>query len=385
VKFNTSEVNFRLFQDRLFIPDIAHPVLAVCGDRGAAKSSLCVIINRLVDPTITEKVIKPSTDRDLIQTLRQKYLTVFDNVSKIVQRESDLLCQVCTGGGMSYRQLRTNDGENIAQIRHAVILNSLSLPIINADLMDRTIILQLQRISQDNRKTEQELWDAFEEAQPSILGGIFDTLVTAMNIYPTVNLDQTPRLADFAKWGYAIAEALGQSGDQFIDDYSKNVNNQNERVIEKNVLCQAILRLMADKPSFDRPVAEALLMLKTIAGEDSKDSTFPKLPHNLRGHLEQLRTTLLEQGISYQFPTRGNSCVRIVFSNTHETATPGTPATPHAANPQERESTSTSPGTLATPIPTSNPLNNMTSEPSVAGVAQNELPTFNFEGEDLYV
>lgn len=367
----------------LFISDIAHPVLAVCGDRGAAKSSLCVVINKLVDPTITEKVIKPNTERDLAQTLRQKYLTVFDNVSKIIQRESDLFCQVCTGGGMSYRQMRSDEGENIDNIRHSVIINSISLPIINADLMDRTIILQLQRVSQDNRKTEQELWDAFEEARPRILGGIFDTLVKSMQTYPTVILKKTPRLADFAKWGYAIAEALGQSGDQFIEDYSKNVTNQNESVIEKNVLCQAVLTLMINKPSIDWPVAQAHSALKVIAGEDAKDSTFPKLPHNLRGHLDQLRSTLLEQGISYQFSSRGNSCVRIVFSNTNNLGTPDTPGTPNVAASQETPNTSASPDTPATPTYASNSLNKMMSVPGVAGVPPKDLPTFDF-GAEVY-
>ena len=49
----------------------------------------------------------------------------------------------------------------------------------------------------------------FEADKPSILGGIFDVLVKAMNIYPTVSLQSFPRMADFAQWGYAIGEALG--------------------------------------------------------------------------------------------------------------------------------------------------------------------------------
>jgi len=223
----------------LFVPRIAHPVLAVFGDQGSAKSCFCAIINKLVDPTLTEKVILQKTDRDMIQTLKQKYVTVFDNLSKINDHVSDIFCQVCTGASISYRSLYTDEGENIAQFRHVIILNSISLAIANADLMDRSIILKCHRIKPENRKPEDELWEAFEKARPGILGGIFDTLVKAMRIYPTLKIDKLPRLADFAKWGYAIAEALGRSGEKFIEDFSQNVRRQNESVAEKNVLCQS--------------------------------------------------------------------------------------------------------------------------------------------------
>lgn len=38
----------------------------------------------------------------------------------------------------------------------------------------------------------------------------------AMKIYPDVKLDKMPRMADFAHWGYAIGEALGNLGQVFL-------------------------------------------------------------------------------------------------------------------------------------------------------------------------
>lgn len=306
---------FLVYLISLFIPRIAHPVLAVFGDQGSAKSFLCTCINRLVDPTLTERIIQPKNERDLIQTLRQKYVTVLDNLSKIDNRVSDLFCQVCTGGSISLRQLYTDEGENIAQFRHVVILNSVSLAIVNADLMDRSIILKQQRINPKDRKPEEELWDEFEKARPEILGGIFDTIAKAMGIYPTLRLEHLPRLADFAKWGYAIAEALGESGDQFLEDFNQNIKRQNESVVEQNVLCQTVLRLMADQPNYLKSVADVHAKLKNIAGDDHRDETFPKLPHNLRKKLDILKPTLLEHGITFQFSARQSGGVQVLFSN----------------------------------------------------------------------
>lgn len=338
----------------LFVPSIAHPILAVFGDQGSAKSFFCTLINRLVDPTLTERVIQPSRERDLVQTLSQKYLTVLDNLSKIDNRYSDIFCQVCTGGSISLRKLFTDDGENIAQFRHIIILNSISLAIVNADLMDRSIILRLHRINPEDRKPEDALWSAFEAAKPGILGGIFDTVSKAMAIYPTLKTEKLPRLADFAKWGYAIAEALGKSGDQFIEDFSQNVKRQNESVVEKNVLCQAVIQLMSDKPAYHKSVGDAHSALKNIAGEDSRDVTFPKLPHNLRDGLEKLRSTLSEHGISFVYLDRKAKGVELLMT---KIASPDTSELPADMIPAIM-------------------ANNV---PYVADVPEDQLPVINFD------
>lgn len=355
----------------LFIAGIAHPILAVCGDQGSAKSFLCALINRLLDPTLTERIIQPKNERDLIQTFRQKYVTVLDNLSKIDQRVSDILCQVCTGGGVSYRQLYTDEGENIAQLRHVVILNSIRLAIINADLMDRSIIVKLKRINPKDRRPEHDLWREFDKSLPGILGGIFDTIVKAMAIYPTVKTDNLPRLADFAKWGYAIAEALGKSGDKFLKDFAANVRNQNESVVEKNVLCQAVMGLMGSESNVLKTVAEVHKDLKRIVREDARDETFPKLPHNLRGQLDLLRSTLAEHAITYQFFDRTKDGVKILISNS---------ALENQAI-EEMNAQAPKPASPATSIEHSKPAISFTGVTDVPGVPESELETFDFGDE----
>jgi hypothetical protein len=201
------------------------------------------------------------------------------------------------------------------------------MPIINADLMDRSIILKLERIANGDRRPEQDLWAEFEAAKQEILGGIFDTISTAMTMFECADVKELPRLADFAKWGYAIAEALGKSGDQFLKDFANNVERQNESVVQNNVLCLAVINHMIGKTSELHKVADIHEALKKQVGADSKDSTFPKLPHNLRGHLDLIRPTLMEHGISYQYFDRQNDGVRILLS---KTATPDTPASQQA-------------------------------------------------------
>jgi len=73
-------------------------------------------------------------------------------------------------------------------------------------------LISLERIPEELRREEEELWPQFEEVLPTILGGAFDILSRAMAIQPAVHLATKPRMADFAVWGYAIAEAAGWGG-----------------------------------------------------------------------------------------------------------------------------------------------------------------------------
>jgi hypothetical protein len=62
-------------------------------------------------------------------------------------------------------------------------------------LLDRSILLELQRIPPHTRKPERALWEAFGSDISSILGGVFNTLATALRLYPTIRLTELPRMA----------------------------------------------------------------------------------------------------------------------------------------------------------------------------------------------
>ena len=82
-------------------------------------------------------------------------------------------------------------------------------------------MFNLERITSENRKTEEDFWQEFEAQRPYIFGAMLDVLSKALAIYPTVKLDKLPRMADFCKWGYAVAEAAAIGGDVFLEGYWK--------------------------------------------------------------------------------------------------------------------------------------------------------------------
>lgn len=284
------------------IPNIPHPLLYVYGDHGGAKTSCCIKIKSVIDPSTTDVLLLNNKRDEIIRNLKQYYSAVYDNISYISTETSDLFCISSTGGGMDKRKLYTDEDSMIMSFKHCVILNGLKLAIKKPDLLDRTIMLRLGRLK-GKYKTEAEINSAFDKALPEILGGAFDILAKAIEKYPCVKVEQPPRMADFAKWGYAVAEALGGHGDQFLEDYAANIAAQNDLLVQKNSLCQAVLELMEDKPKLATTIGKAFESLKRLARTDAGDRSFPSRDKELRPYLEELGPVLDSFGIRFEFGT----------------------------------------------------------------------------------
>lgn len=283
-----------------FVPEIPHPIFHPNGPQGAGKTTLCRIIKRLCDPSAIEALIAPKDLNQLVQILAHHHICLFDNMSDLPGWMSDIIAQACTGGGFSKRQLYTDDEDVIYQVKRCIGLNGINLVISKPDLMDRSILLHLERIDPCRRMEEAELWGSFEEAKPKILGGVFDVLSKAIGIYPQVKLSTLPRMADFARWGYAVTEALRKDGMNFLKAYRGNIDRQNEEVVQNNTLAQAVLTLLAERESWEGTVKGAWETMSVIAAPEKTDPTFPKSARTLRKHLERIKSNLIDYGVTYR-------------------------------------------------------------------------------------
>ena len=192
-----------------FIPNIAHPVFYPHGDHGSGKTTASKMIKGLIDPSEILTLSLQDNKNELLQQLDHHWMPFFDNISSLPPWASDLLSQVCTGGGFSKRQLYTDEDDIIRSIKRCIGLNGINVSIYKPDLFDRTIFLPFDRIQDNQRKEEIELLEEFERDKPLILGGIFDTLSKAMSIHHGVHLPWMPRMADFARWDLVLRKSWG--------------------------------------------------------------------------------------------------------------------------------------------------------------------------------
>ena len=184
--------------------------------------------------------------------------------------------------------------------RRCIVLNGINNPAFKPDILDRSIMIELERIPNTERKEESRLNAEWEVARPLILGGILDALAQAISIYPTVQCDELPRMADFARWGCAIAQALGRSQEDFLKAMYGNVELQNEEALSNHPIATAILGLMEDHDEWSGRATELLEALNGQAQTlkiDERDRNWPRSPQVLSRRLKEVPPNLQEAGL----------------------------------------------------------------------------------------
>jgi hypothetical protein len=84
--------------------------------------------------------------------------------------------------------------------------------------------------------------------KPRLLGFIFDILVRALYIKPTIKLERKPRMADFPVCGEAIARAIGCKDLEFLEAYYSVLERQNVNAVEATLVGPAIVNFVNTWP-----------------------------------------------------------------------------------------------------------------------------------------
>ena len=224
------------------VPGVPHAITLLWGQKGAVKSTGMRVVKEIFDNSSVGLLQMPAQRKpnELIQVLDHHYLAFFDNLSKIDDGQSDILCRAVTGGGLSKRRLYTDDDDITRQFIRGVGLNGINLPAHKADLLDRAILLEAQPIAPETRKTEKELRGKLDEEAPLILGGALDVLVKARNIVKDLYIRELNRMADFTLWGAAITQALGIDYNKFLVAYRDNIASHEEESVRANVIGEVL-------------------------------------------------------------------------------------------------------------------------------------------------
>ena len=145
---------------------------------GSGKTTAGRAVKRLWDPTAPETV--RYDPHDFLQKAGHCYIPMLDNLSTLPDSAADTLCRLVTGEAASKRKLYTDDEDVIVELRRAVILNGINAPTDRGDVLDRSLVVELERIPDRDRRTEEEMWAAFEREYPRLLEAAFDVLANAI-------------------------------------------------------------------------------------------------------------------------------------------------------------------------------------------------------------
>ncbi len=297
-----TELLLLCFLTAAFVPDIPIPALLVHGIQGSAKTTLLKIVKRLVDPSRVEVRGGVKSLDEFALAAWQTRALFFDNLTGVPQWLSDALCRAVTGEGWSKRTNYTDEDSTVFAYRRIVGLTGINLVAERADLLDRSLIVPLQPVDQGKRVPEEVFWRMFEQSRPRILGGLFETLACAMENKDRLTLREFPRMADFAWWGAAAAEALGHGADEFLTAYAQNVGRQNEAALDASPVAQAVIAFMETRDRWEGTPGALLEQLDHAADAlhiDRKSRSWPKQPNWLTRRLREVQPNLSAVGIHF--------------------------------------------------------------------------------------
>ena len=219
--------------------------------------------------------------------------------------------------GDSKRKHYTDDDDVIYELRRAIILNGINAPTERGDAQDRTLPVELERIPDGDRRSEEELWALFDQEHGRLLGAIFDCLSATMRRRETLQLHRRPRLADWGEYAAAAYEALGWDVDTFLADWEQVVEAQNQGTLDGSPVAQAALHFMESRNEWTGLASDLHAKLEVEAEELNirikRDPTWPKSPSWLWRRMKEVLPLLAAMGVEATNTGNGKTGTQITL------------------------------------------------------------------------
>ena len=298
---------FKIHLVSMFLEGFPIPIMSIIGEHGSIKSTISKSIKQIVDPSGSQTIALSKNIENLSLSFQSRYCVCLDNVSNINHIMSDFLCKAITGDGNAKRKLYTDSDEIIYEYKRKIILNGISPNFEFPDLVDRNVTYVTDKVSEDERITEEEFNKKFNNLLPSVLGQIFQTLSDAMKIHNSVKIEihLLPRLADFAMWGECISRTLGYEPLSFINHYKDKIKLHSFETNESYPIISIVEEMLKDKDHYEDTVQGFFNTVKTLAESEcidinSKHIRFPKSSNKIRSHITQLKSNFRTIGLEIE-------------------------------------------------------------------------------------
>lgn len=289
------------------VPGIPHPLLFLSGEQGTAKSTATKMLVQLLDPSAAPARSTPKDPDDWSTAAVGSWVVGLDNLSRIPEWLSDAMCRAATGDANVKRTLYSDSDVTVQEFRRVLIVNGIDVGTLRGDLADRMIPVHLHRITQ--RRTETALWEAYDEAQPRIVGALLDLLVRTLQELPEVREKADrgeiplPRMADYGLIMAALDKVSGSTTTSILNDYLKQRTELAEEVVESNQVGTQVLtfmKRMAPRQEdglqvWQGTAAELLDELTSQIGMTNEH--WPKTPGVLSNRLNRVASDLDKLGV----------------------------------------------------------------------------------------
>ncbi len=282
----------------MFHPTGPYFVTLLQGAPGSGKTALARYLAQLVDPHEVPFLNGQPRGNDLIVAASRSWLVGLDNVSRIDRATSDLLCALSTGAGDRRRALYTNADPFTLKAKRPIIVTSIGTVAGRPDLVDRSVPIQLDRIPDQRRRTENHLDALFRAARPRLFGAVLDALAGAMKRLPTTALAAPPRMADVARFVTAAEPALGIKEGTFHTALSTAQGTALQEAIQASPFIETVIEIVSQHGDWEG-TATALWEAATKCCENSRHRSWPRNASDASKQLDEHEIALQEHGVRF--------------------------------------------------------------------------------------
>jgi hypothetical protein len=332
---NVDETGFRLIVGWLvaaLMPELPHPILALVGEQGTAKSTAARLVVSLIDPSPAPLRTPPREMRSWAAAAAASWVVALDNVSTIPPWFSDTLCKAVTGDGIVERALHTDDDISVLSFRRCIALTSIDAGRLAGDLAERLLTVELARIPAEVRRLDAEIASAYDTAKPAVLGALLDLTSQVLDELPGVTLDDLPRMADFARVLGALDLVCGWST---VADYTAAIKDASQAVLDSDPIAEAIYELVGRGGGWRGTASELLDRITP----DRPPMGWPRSPHAVRGAITRLAPALRANGVTVEFTRAGHDRRRVLTlrsANPPDVSDPTQTSASSASSAEER-------------------------------------------------
>ena len=305
---NCSDADFQLIHLWALMclgPDAPYPLLVLRGQQGTAKTSCARLLGELIDPFHGNVRGIPRNERDLAVAAQNSFLMILDNLSGMSSGMSDALCRMSTGGSFAARTCFTDEDEVVLHMHNPIILTGIANTGEKEDLLERSIVVNMLPISDEQRRTEKELREIIHAVKGKVFGALLDEVAQGLAMLPKIKIPALTRMADFCIFSEACGQAMGWPAGEATSLITQTRNNSMTDALFDDPVALAICNEVFTNREVKLTATEWCEQLRVSNPTQTGRAGWPKTPKMFSQKVGQIMPLLTKVGIQ-RGPTRGN-------------------------------------------------------------------------------
>ncbi len=311
---------FQVWIQTLFFTELCptRPIMVFLGEKGSGKSMALRLLMKLLFGQFADISGVPEKPDALTVAAHYYHLYVMDNMDTLEPWMRDKLARISTGATDEYRKLFTSKEMGIIRYRCWLAITARTPDTLRRDdLADRTIILPMKRIPDDQRGQELNFIEWIEKNRNGFWFELLNHLNRTIAELRTgaIPVGSPLRMADWETLGRVISQANKKTNlwDEIVNIIK---NEQRDFLAEGEVIIEAIEAWLSNPQNIGRWVTARELYVESqylLFGNNKPDSDWPRSVKSFGWRLKNTADYLKQRFRMRTMDYRGGTMTKYCF------------------------------------------------------------------------